>query len=234
MICEKRFDNTQAMLEAMYCDVVTILAAALDHDDHISLLLSGGSTPKPLYQRLSGAELEWCKIHVGLVDERWVDAAHPASNERLLRETLMQHRASACRFLGMKNDSADPFEGELQCNAHYAALPAPFTLCLLGMGPDGHTASLFPGARGLDRALKVQQYCAAIEAQPTLVTGDNVERMTMTPWALMQSRKIILMITGEQKWQVYQRARTQSSPVETPVSIFLQQQDVDIDVYWAP
>ncbi len=234
MIHEYRFESRQKLLDALYKDVETTLIEDLSEHDKVSLLLSGGSTPGPLYERLSTVDLEWSRVSVGLVDERWVDADHDASNERLLRKTLLKNFAEAASFQGMKNSSETPFAGEVECQTQCATLPAPYSLCLLGMGPDGHTASLFPYAKGLDQALDSDQLCAAIEATPSAVTGEHVERMTLTPKTILNASKVILLITGEDKWQVYCDARKTSDVMAAPVSLFLQQGAVDIEVYWAP
>lgn len=234
MISEHRFETREALLENLYDEILECLSSDLLSAGEATMLLSGGSTPGPLYERLSRAELDWKKVSVALVDERWVDSEHAASNERLLKQTLLQNRAAESLFTGMKNAAFNPLEGQAECNARYELLPAPYSVCLLGMGGDGHTASLFPHAEGLAGALESQQVCAAILASQSEVTGDYLERMTMTPKALLQSKKVVLWITGEDKWAVYQRARSNEEVAAMPVSIFLQQDDVDIDVYWAP
>lgn len=234
MINEHRFESREALLDALYGEVLTCLETDLQQSGQATALLSGGSTPGPLYERLSQAELDWTNVHVALVDERWVVPDHEASNEKLLRQTLMQHNAAECQFTGMKNAANTPFEGQSICNAHYGQLPAPYSVCLLGMGGDGHTASLFPHAEGLAEALNSEQACAGILAKRSEVSGENLQRMTMTPHALLNSRKIVLLITGEDKWDVYRRACKSDDISSMPVSVFLQQTDVDIDVYWAP
>ncbi|NIB43044.1 6-phosphogluconolactonase [Pseudomaricurvus alkylphenolicus] len=233
-IIEHRFEDRQALLASLFDRISAALENDLQQSGKASLLLSGGSTPGPLYRQLSQADLPWHNISVGLVDERWVESDHQASNERLLRETLVQNRASDVGFSGMKNPAETALAGEVECNAQCATLPAPYSLSLLGMGPDGHTASLFPHAQGLARALDAQQHCAAITAIPSKVTGDYTERMTMTPWSLLQSQALVLLITGEDKWQVYQEAKNNTSVEDTPVSLFLQQEQVPVEVYWAP
>ena len=234
MIREHRFLSREELLDALYVEVEAGLRADLEENDKVSLLLSGGSTPGPLYQRLSDVNLDWSRVQVALVDERWVEADHNASNERLIKQTLLQNLAAQAGFVGMKNAADNPFAGEDECQTQCASLPAPYSVCLLGMGPDGHTASLFPNAKGLAAALDSQALCAAIEAKPSEVTGDYVERMTLTPKAILAAKKLVLLITGEDKWEVYEQAKSSADTMSTPVSVFLQQEKVDVDVYWAP
>lgn len=231
---EFKFEDRAALIESLYQEFVEELARTLQQKPSATLLLSGGSTPAPLYRKLSSADLDWGKISVALVDERWVDPASEASNERLLRETLLVDRAASANFTGMKTNHRTPFDGITECNTRYAALPSPYSACLLGMGPDGHTASLFPGAEGLIAALDSGQYCAAIRAIRSDVTGEQVERMTMTPWGILQSRRLILLISGNDKWEVYREACQSGATPELPISQFIHQQRVPLEVYWAP
>lgn len=233
-ISEYKFEHRDAMMDAVFQTILSDLEQALQQRSGATLLLSGGSTPAPLYRQLSNTALDWSRIEVALVDERWVSVDDAASNERLLRETLLTGGAAAAAFTGMKNNHPSPFSGEAECNLAYAELKTPFDLCLLGMGPDGHTASLFPAAQGLDDALDKQLLCAAIRAQRSEVTGDNLERMTLTPWGLLQSRRLILLISGDDKWRVYQQARQSGASVEIPVSLIIDQSAVPLDVYWCP
>jgi 6-phosphogluconolactonase len=233
-INEHQFENREAMLAALYQVFVDDLEQALSQQSTATLLLSGGSTPVPLYRSLSAAKLDWSRVHVALVDERWVDANNSSSNERLLRENLLVDHASEAHFTGMKNSATSPFDGAEQCNADYFKLPSAYSICLLGMGPDGHTASLFPGAEGLTEAVTSERHCAAIRAIRSGVTGDNLERMTMTPWSLQQSSKLILLIAGNDKWDVYEQARDNPASPDLPVSLLLEQQEVPVEVYWSP
>ena len=231
---ERKFNNRAELIDSVHQVFIDSLRKTLEQRSSATILLSGGSTPAPLYRQLSSADLEWNRVHVALVDERWVESGDAASNERLLNETLLIDKAATANFTGMKNDHSTPFEGETECNAHYATLPSPWTICLLGMGPDGHTASLFPGAEGLGAALDSSQHCAGIRAVRSEVTGDNLERMTMTPWSILQSRRLILLITGEDKWEIYRQARSASASAAKPVSLFIHQDSVPLEVYWAP
>lgn len=228
-VIEHKFETGEAAVDALYRVFVDALQRL-----PATLLLSGGSTPGPLYRKLSQADLDWDKISVALVDERWVEPGHAASNERLLRENLLRRRAAAAAFTGLYSGDESAIAGQAASNARYAALPRPYRICLLGMGSDGHTASLFPGAQGLESALESQQYCAPIRARRSEVTGEFVERMTMTPWAILQSEKLILLISGEDKWETYLRARQNGAGTALPISLFIHQDRVPLEVYWAP
>jgi 6-phosphogluconolactonase len=229
----QRFDNRETMLDALFQVIVGDIETALQRNSSATLLLSGGSTPAPLYMQLSRARVDWGKVHIALVDERWVSADNPASNERLLHETLLVNHAETARFTGMKNAADSAFDGVQACNLEYAKLPLPHTVCLLGMGPDGHTASLFPQAQGLAEALAAHQHCAAIRAQQSAVTGELIERMTMTPWSILQSERLILLITGADKWEVLQQARACGDATLMPISHFIDSK-IPLEVYWAP
>jgi 6-phosphogluconolactonase len=111
MISEHQFENRELMLAALYGAFVDDIEQALAQQSTATLLLSGGSTPVPLYRSLSAARLDWSRVHVALVDERWVDAHSSSSNERLLRENLLVKHAADAHFTGMKNHAASPFAG---------------------------------------------------------------------------------------------------------------------------
>jgi 6-phosphogluconolactonase len=230
---QHRFDDRDAMLDALYQVFVGDIGQALQQDSSATLLLSGGSTPAPLYRRLSQAALDWQRVHVALVDERWVEPTSEASNERLLRETLLTNAAADACFTGMKNDASSPFDGAEECNRLYDSLPLPHTLCLLGMGADGHTASLFPGAQGLEEALGSERHCAPILARRSAVTGDLLERMTLTPWSILQSRRLLLLITGEEKLQVLEQALQAPGGEQLPIA-HIAARAPTLEVYWSP
>ncbi|MCI5129480.1 MAG: 6-phosphogluconolactonase, partial [Candidatus Electrothrix sp. AUS3] len=106
-----------------------------------SLAVSGGSTPQPLFTKLSQQDICWQDVVITLVDERWVDPADVASNEQLVRQYLLQEQAAAATFIGLKNIFPTATEGQAQCRQDLRKVPRPFTVLLLGMGHDGHTAS---------------------------------------------------------------------------------------------
>lgn len=230
------FPDRDRLFAALRRDCRFHLETALRADGHASFLVSGGSTPKPLYEQLSHEAINWSKVSVALVDERWVSPEHPASNEAFIRENLLKNNAATASFRVMKTEQHSAAEGHPYCEASYREIDRPFDLTLLGMGSDGHTASLFPGCSGLSEALDASnsQLCAAIEANPSEVTGEFTERMTLTLNGLMQSKQLHLLITGQEKLAVYQHAIVNRDMNLMPISAVLNQQQVPVNVYWAP
>ena len=195
-IIEHKFTDRNELIENLTRVFMNDLQQALDQQMSATLFLSGGSTPAPLYQRLSTANLNWSQVNVALVDERWADPDSTASNERLLHENMLINNAADANFTGMKNDHQTPFAGEAECNAQYAKLPSPYAICLLGMGPDGHTASLFPGDPLID---ETEQWVGVTEG---LQASPPVPRVSLTLPILNAARKIVFTVSGEAKSRI--------------------------------
>ena len=193
------------------------------------LVVSGGNTPKPLFEALSQKTLPWDKVIVTLADERWVDLDSDASNEAMVRNMLLQGPAAKAKFIPLKNSAKTASEGQNICQKTLASLPEIFDVVILGMGDDGHTASLFPGVSGQALNSDAKHLCQSII--PPVAPH---ERMTLTARALLNSRRVILHIVGDKKWQVYQKAQQEGAIDELPVRVILQQDKVPVDVYWSP
>ncbi len=236
MIKEFLFENRQQLFAQLSKDCRNHLQHSLIANDSTSLLVSGGSTPAPLYKALSKTDLDWQRIHVALVDERWVDQEHDASNEALIRHSLLINNALKAPFTGMKTSAPSAKEGQAETEIAYQKLPKPFSVILLGMGSDGHTASLFPHAEGLETALdeKNTQLTAAITAKQSEVTGVNTERLTLTLTGLLQSDRLILLITGDEKLSVFRQAMSDGPVEDMPIRALLRQNTVPFEIYWAP
>lgn len=232
VLSEHRFETADALLDALYATTLPLLQQALQQSGNALLLLSGGRTPLPFYTRLAQAPLDWQRLQLALVDERWLPVTHVNSNEGALRRCFAGNSIALQQLTGMYSGEAAPAGAVADCNARYAALRWPATVAVLGMGGDGHTASLFPAARGLDNALTTQDYCAAIDAIPSAVTGSCTERMTLTLHALRQCSHLLLIITGDDKWNVYQHAKQQADK-SLPLSLVLQQAQ-SVEVFWSP
>jgi 6-phosphogluconolactonase len=238
MPTEKFFDDSATMLAQLHEALCSQLQHSLAEAAAVTFFVSGGNEPRPVFRKLASAALPWERIHVALVDERWVPPSHEASNERLAREQLLQERAAASAFTGMKTSHELFDTGETAavaaCNAAYAALPKPWSVALLGMGPDGHTASWFPNAARLQHVLDSRQLCEAMHAPTGGAAGNYLERMTMTPHALQQCDQLFLLISGEHKRAIYEQALVATDPATLPISVVLQQSKVPLTVFWSP
>lgn len=233
------YTDREAMLANLQAAISTQLRHSLAKAANVTLLLSGGDSPVPLYRSLATEALPWERISVALVDERWVSPAHDASNERMVRQTLLRENAAVSRFTGMK--TAHELAGEqetaavAECNRAYKSLPRPWSVALLGMGPDGHTASLFPKASGLQEVLDTKALCAAVHApEDSPARANTTERMTLTPHALLQCEHLFLLFTGRDRRLLYEKARATKDQASLPISIFLQQNAVPLSVFWSP
>lgn len=203
-----------------------VLTQAIGARGAASIALSGGRSPRLVLQALSALPVDWGKIIVTLVDERWVAPDHADSNERLIRETLLTGAAAKSRFVPMKNDAADPYAGTALCEAAFAALPWPLDIMVLGMGEDGHTASLFPGARELAEGLST-----SARVLPVTPPAAPHPRMSLSAAAILDSRHIFLQIGGAAKKAVYNRALAGGPVEELPIRAALLQDWVPVDVW---
>jgi len=223
MISEPVIHDSGDMVADAAFAIEAALRQALEIRGSASLLVSGGSSPKPLYARLSHADLDWSKVTISLVDERWVEPGNPGSNEDFIRENLIQNKASAANFFGLKTPHASVAKGLKSAESRFDSLSRPFDVCVMGMGSDAHTASWFPNAKGLANALSLEndKILCAVDATGAPVAGDHSHRITLTLRAVLDSHLIVLFIPGEAKRQVFDTAS--SKPLsEAPVQALLR------------
>lgn len=228
---EHRFPDAVALAHALAGEIKVDLEEAIAVRGAASLVVSGGRTPVKLFEQLRTEALDWSKVWITLADERWVETNSPASNEKFARETLLTERAANAHFVGLKNPAPAPEAGADWATRALTRVPHPFDVVLLGMGEDGHTASLFPGSLALNKALdrSAPPGCIAINS----LTAPHA-RLSLNLAALLDARRVILHIEGESKWQVYHRAKAPGPVAELPVRAVLHQKEVPTDVYWAP
>ena len=225
------FSSSEQLVEALAARISGLLREGIHRRGQASLLVSGGSTPVPLFARLAEMDLEWEKVTISLVDERWVEADNQDSNENLVRRHLLRDKVAAASFIGMKNEMATASTGEAACEARLQAVPHPYDCLILGMGNDGHAASLFPGAANLDAAVDLHsgRICMAICPPAT-----PHERMTLTLPAILNSRQLILYLQGEEKKKTLARAQGVGDAGEMPIRFILRQKTTPLAVYWSP
>jgi 6-phosphogluconolactonase len=226
-----KFTDLDALSRALADQLAASLHAAIEARGIASLVVSGGKSPTRLFELLSHAALDWSRVCVALADERWVEPTDPGSNERLVREALLKGPAAAARFLGLKNGAPTPDMGAVSAWETFARVPRPFDALVLGMGEDGHTASLFPGSPNLPRALNPAAVAGCVGMwAPTPPQA----RLSLNLSALLDSRRILLLINGDAKWRTYVAASAPGPLEEMPVRAMLRQTRIPIQVMWAP
>lgn len=226
-----RYPDTDALARELAARVAALLAAAIAARGLAGLVVSGGRSPVKVFQVLRAQPLAWDRVCIALADERWVDPEDAASNERLVREQLLQDQAAAARFLGLKNAAPTPDLGAVSAWETFARVPRPFDATLLGMGEDGHTASLFPGSPNLRQALNPE---AAAGCAGMWAPLPPHARLSLNLTALLDSRRIFLLLGGDAKWQTLLSACDAGPAEQLPVRALLHQAHTPVDVYWSP
>ena len=224
-----KFENTSALDAALTAKVSDLLKAAIVAEGKASLVVSGGRTPVGFFHLLSQCELDWSKVTIALADERWVNADHAASNEKLVRENLLINEAHKAEYLALKTDAENALDGEAECQRRLNALGR-FTVVILGMGDDGHTASLFPGSEALERGLDMHSGMDCIAVTPLEAPH---QRMSMTLPRLLNTQSLVIHISGASKQQVLTQANAGDDVMELPIRAILQQQTTPVSIYWA-
>lgn len=199
------------------------LADFLRREGRASLCVPGGTTPGPIFDTLSGVDLDWANVAVFLNDERWVDEESPRSNTRLLRERLLRGKAAGAALVPLYAAAPTP-EEKLEELAEGVRAHLPISVLLLGMGADMHTASLFPGADRLAEGLAAD----APVLLPMRAEAAGEPRVTLTAPVLRGAMNIHILITGQEKRDALERALT-LPPEEAPVRAVLD----NATVHWA-
>ena len=204
--------------------LVTELTAALKHEDRVSFAVPGGTTPGPLFDSLCAADFDWSRIDVILTDERWVPETSERSNTRLLREKLLVDRAAKARLIPLYAEPPTP-EDKLPDLSIAVGPLLPINVLLLGMGADMHTASLFPGVDGLEKAF--EQHAPVLMAMRPV--GAAEARVPLTAPFLSGARAKHIIILWAEKRIAIERAYRLDDPLEAPISAVLP----GATVHWA-
>lgn len=227
----RRFADHGSLVVALADRVARRLRTGLASRGAATLLVPGGRTPAPFLEHLACTELDWPRITVGLTDERWVPVEDPASNERLLRTHLLRDAAALARLQGLWNDAPDVARGAQRAWKNLETLRRPFDAVVLGMGEDGHFASLFPddeaSRAGLD--IGTEPACIAVRAPVA-----PVQRVSLNLAALLQARELFLLVTGERKWALLEQQLDPAPSPGLPVHALLAQRRAPLTVFWSP
>jgi len=227
----KRYADVDTLSRELAAQIAAALAAAIGARGLASLVVSGGRTPVRLFELLRTQELDWSRVCIALADERWVDPQDPASNEHLVRDVLLKDHAAAARFQGLKNGAPTPDLGAVSAWETFARVPRPFDAVILGMGDDGHTASLFPRSPNLPSALNP---AAAAGCVGMWSPAAPQARLSLNLTALLDSRRVVVLISGESKWRTYADACAPGAVQDMPIRAVLRQSRTPVDVVWSP
>lgn len=225
----REFSSSEALAKSLAEHVSTELALAIYERDVGFLAVSGGTTPVRFFQALSKMRIEWTKVTITLVDERFVPPTSPRSNERLVREHLLQGEAAHARFIGLYRDEATIESAAEMAWRGLADLPWPLDVAMLGMGADGHTASFFPDATDLGNLLSPENKALVL---PVHAPSAGEPRLTLPMRRIVENSLVQLHIEGTEKRAVLERAL--AGDRRLPVSSVLNHPGVLAEIYWCP
>lgn len=226
----RTFKDKPQLAEALAEAVAANLKSGIKVNGRAALAVSGGTTPMRFFKALSErSDVQWDKVTVTLVDERWVDESSDRSNGRLVRASLLQGRAAIARFVPLYQGGELDSAAIARTNAALIEVPQPFDAVVLGMGNDGHTASFFPGGDTLHEALTGGGPAIAISAP-----GAGEPRVTLTLSRLLAARALYLHIEGEEKVKTLETALDEGPVEDMPVRSILRQTETPLTVYWCP
>ncbi|SDW11208.1 6-phosphogluconolactonase [Pseudomonas syringae] len=221
------FDTPQQLAEALATRVAERLKQAIGENALATLVVSGGRSPVAFFQSLAAQPLDWSKVVISLADERFVPSEHADSNAGLLQRHLLQGPAAKAKFLGLYSVAGSVEDAALAADQALAELP-PIDVLILGMGDDGHTASLFPDSPNLNEALDLDGERRCL---PMLAPSVPHQRLTMTRRLLASARLPILSVSGQAKLDTLRAALAGDDVAEMPVRAFL---NPSLEIYWCP
>ncbi|MDC0602166.1 6-phosphogluconolactonase [Aliiglaciecola sp.] len=227
-LIEHNFDSV-SQLNAKFVDtIVAILKGGIEKNGRASLVVSGGRTPKAMFNVLSTTNLDWSKVDITLADERWVDEDDGASNTAMVKRELLINNAAAANFYPLKTPQEDANQAVATLNQQLSDMHTPFDVLILGMGEDGHTASLFPCSAQIKDGLNLDNTSDYIAVTPT--TAPN-QRMSLTLKRLLLSENVFLHVTGEPKKQVLVEVLKNDNELEMPIRAMIKH--LDVNLFWA-
>jgi 6-phosphogluconolactonase len=225
------FADGADLASALANEVATRLSAAISDKGTASIAVSGGSTPKRFFEVLSEKDIDWAKVQVTLVDERFVPADSPRSNHLLVATHLLKGKAAAATFIPLYHEAATIDAAAEIATTATASIDTPFDVAILGMGGDGHTASFFPHGNHLAKALDLSTPRGVMTMA---AAGAGEERLTFTFSALSDARLLVLHIEGQEKKDVLAKAEAGSDETEMPIRAVLNRAASPLNIYWAP
>lgn len=230
-------DDAHSLAENLAGEVALQIGNAIADNGIAVIALSGGSTPKPLFQTLAQHDVDWAKVVITLVDERWVPATHDLSNAAFMQEHLLDLLPQDATFVPLYQpaqtvEASRPLVLQSFCAATGSPIDSPrkFDIVILGMGSDGHTASFFPDAENIADLI-------ALDAPNPLLTcispSTQVERITWSLPKLLEASYLVLHFTGREKLAVFDRAAAGGDVAKLPIRTAIFQTETPLNVYYA-
>jgi 6-phosphogluconolactonase len=232
----RTFETRDALDGALAADISQVLRASVGVRGHALLVVPGGSTPVPLFHRLAATELPWQAVRITVTDERWVPVDSADSNEGLVRRHLAKGLARAARVSGLYQPGMSPEEAVAPCEDMLSAFGSPFDVVVLGVGEDGHVASLFPGLAASSEALNPHspRRCIAVRPPPA-VRPSGLARLSLTLAALLSTRYLRVLIAGEPKRKLLLESIAGAAHTTAlPITAVLTQDAVPVELFWCP
>ncbi|MDF1762360.1 MAG: 6-phosphogluconolactonase [Oleibacter sp.] len=228
---EHRFSSSAILANQLADDLADRMRDAIEQRGRVCIAVSGGKTPEQFLQSLSKQKLDWSKVVVTLVDERWVDESSADSNAALVKKNLLQGEASKAYFLALKNPAGDPISGFMACENTLHEQIRRLDFAVFGMGDDGHTASWFPNSSALLKCLDAESsaWCCPVNDAP-----NGIPRMTLTWRLLGNCRHSYLHFEGPNKLEVFKQASAPDALLDVqsmPVRQLLQQTQVPLSIF---
>ncbi len=205
-----------------------LLTQSIDENGRASMAVSGGRTPVDLFEAVSKLKLDWSKVDLTLVDERWVEVKHKDSNESLVKKHLMKNNASKVSFTSLMGSSKSAKDGQAECEKSLQSIKQPFDVIILGMGNDGHTASLFPCCEELNEAMDPSNSQRCIATTPK---NAPYERMSLTYAAIKSAKNLILHLNGSDKLTTLELAMSCKDAKKMPIFAFIEK---PLEIYCSP
>jgi len=226
-------DTGESLAESLAGTLETAIRAGIETRGRAVLALAGGGTPLPAYRRLAKAALDWSRVYLLATDERWVDHDHPASNDLAMREAFMV--SSGVHVMPLVPHPAGARPSDAPARATLASLAEPFDAVLLGMGADGHFASLFPGSTALRAGLDPESDDDALVVHPDPLPPEApFARVSLSAARLLRTRRLLLAVTGDAKRDTLGEARLKLQPERLPISALLHADAAMVEIHWSP
>lgn len=226
------YDDAEELAGAVAGDLQFVIESALDARGAAVIALAGGNTPAPIYTKLAAAKLDWKKVTIVPTDERIVPLGDKLSNVTMIGKTFIPKGARVMPIVPQA--TPDYKAAGRSADALMQDLHWPLDLCLLGMGENGHTASIFPGP-DYDEALSGPRERRALGVMPEPLPPEApVPRVSLSRQGIVTAKVLTVVVTGAKKRQVLEDAIKQGQSSSYPIGRILADVELPVDIHWAP